>query len=267
MDPGTGLAILGSAKLVEKLLGPTAEYLGGGIRSWTEKRVENTKRIFRHATKLLGDKIDTPGAVPPKVLRGILDDGSFCDDQLAAEYFGGVLASSRTNITRDDRGASFIALIARLTTYEIRTHFIFYHIVKSLFSGQDTSVSTIEGRNKLKTFIPYTVYLPAMEFSESELPDVSSIMNHAMFGLARERLIEDNFHFGNVDYLKRHYSEVSKPGFVFIPSALGVELLLWAYGQGRIHISQFLLPTTELQNDQFTIPDGSEPATKPPKSV
>src|SRR6266567_7917518 len=122
MEPATGLTILGtavgSAKIVEKLLGPTAEYLGDGLKSWTEKRVENTKRIFQHATKLLGDRIETAGGVPPKVLKGILDEGSFCDDELSAEYFGGVLASSRSGVSRDDRGAAFIALLGRLTTYE-----------------------------------------------------------------------------------------------------------------------------------------------------
>jgi len=43
VDPGTGLTILGSAvgraKLVEKILGPTAEYLGNGIRTWRENRI------------------------------------------------------------------------------------------------------------------------------------------------------------------------------------------------------------------------------------
>src|SRR5262245_56683283 len=148
MEPATGLTILGtaigSAKVVEKLLGPTADYLGAGLRSWTEKRVENTKRIFVHATKLLGDGIDAPSSVPPRVLKGILEDGSFCDDELSAEYFGGVLASSRTGISRDDRGASFTALLSRLTTYQIRTHFIFYRIVRNLFAGTGISVSTSE---------------------------------------------------------------------------------------------------------------------------
>src|SRR6266496_693093 len=118
MEPASGIAILGtaigSAKIVEKLLGPTADYLGTGLRSWTEKRVENTRRIFTHAAKLLGDRLESPGSVPPKVLKGILDDGSFCDDELSAEYFGGVLASSRTGVSRDDRGASFTALLGRL---------------------------------------------------------------------------------------------------------------------------------------------------------
>jgi hypothetical protein len=268
MDPATGLTILGtavgSAKVVEKLLGPTADYLGAGLRSWTEKRVENTKRIFLHATKLLGDRIDEPGGVPPKVLKGILEDGSFCDDQLSAEYFGGVLASSRTGISRDDRGASFTALLSRLTTYQIRTHFIFYRIVRELFVGTGISVSTSEGRNQLKTFVPYSVYVPAMDFASTEANEISSIMSHVMFGLARERLIEDQFHFGGIDYVKRYYATASTAGFIFTPSALGVELLLWATGQGRIHIAEFLAPGMVFPEHEFTIPAGSEPVHKPP---
>ena len=38
MDPGTGLTLLGGAlgsvKVVEKILGPTADYLGAGMRDW-----------------------------------------------------------------------------------------------------------------------------------------------------------------------------------------------------------------------------------------
>jgi len=36
MEVGTGLALLGSAHLVVKLLGPTADYIGSGIKTWTE---------------------------------------------------------------------------------------------------------------------------------------------------------------------------------------------------------------------------------------
>jgi len=266
MEPTTGLTILGtaigSARVVEKLLGPTAEYLGDGLRTWTEKRVQNTRRIFERATILLGDRIEAPGGVPPKVLKGILDDGSFCDDELSAEYYGGVLASSRTGVSRDDRGASFIALLSRLTTYQIRTHFIFYHIVRTLFVGSDISVSTGEGRNQLKTFVPYTVYLPAMEFAASEANEIPSIMSHVMFGLTRERLIEDSFNFGGVDYIQRHYPGANAPGFVFTPSALGVDLLLWASGQARAHIADFLSQTLIFPDHHISIPPGSAAVVK-----
>lgn len=84
MDAGTGLTVLGSAigsaKLLEKMLGPTADYIGEGVKSWTEKRVANVQRIFNIAARRLGTKIESDGAVPPRVLKGILDEGSFCDD-------------------------------------------------------------------------------------------------------------------------------------------------------------------------------------------
>ena len=131
MDPstGTGLAVLGAAigskELVIKLLGPTADYIGTGLQAWTERRVNNVGRIFDIAVQRLGDKLNTEGRVHPKVLKEILSEGSFCDDQLAAEYFGGLLASSRTGISRDDRGAYFVSLVANLSTYQVRAHYFF----------------------------------------------------------------------------------------------------------------------------------------------
>ncbi len=102
MELETALIVLsgtfGSAKIVEKLLGPTAEYLGGGIRDYTKKGMTNLGRIFEHAAKILGDKLDEPGPVPPRVLKGILQEGYFCEDELTAKYFGGVLASSRSGV-------------------------------------------------------------------------------------------------------------------------------------------------------------------------
>ena len=100
----------------------------------------------------------------------------FCDDELSAEYFGGVLASSRPGVSRDDRGSSFTALLGRLTTYQIRTHFIFYRVVRTLFVGTGFSVATPEERRKLRTYLPFSVYGGAMDFSEAELKEVSSIM-------------------------------------------------------------------------------------------
>jgi hypothetical protein len=110
MDPATGLAILGSAaggaKTIEKILGPTAEHVGVGLKNWTEHRVQNVARIFRKAAQKLGPDIETPGVVSPKVLKEVLDEGSYSDDELTTEYFGGILASGRTPNGRDDRAAS-----------------------------------------------------------------------------------------------------------------------------------------------------------------
>src|SRR5271157_1217903 len=104
-----------AGKTLENLLGPTTEYLGEGMLKLVKKRVENLQHIFASAEAKLGDRINSPGAVPPRVLAGVLNDGSYREDPIAIEYFGGVLASSRTEISRDDRSATFVSLVSRLS--------------------------------------------------------------------------------------------------------------------------------------------------------
>jgi hypothetical protein len=87
------------------------------MAEWTERRVENISRVFGHAARKLGPAaLETEGAVPPRVLKGILEEGQFADGELAAEYLGGVLASARTAQGRDDRGALLVGLVGRLST-------------------------------------------------------------------------------------------------------------------------------------------------------
>lgn len=241
MDVSTGLTILGSAvggaKVVEKLLGPTSEYVGVGLKNWTERRVENVKRIFSVAAESLGEKIDQPGTVPPKVLKEVLEEGSFNDDRLACEYFGGVLASSRTPTSRDDRGASLMKLVSDLTTYQIRTHYIFYAATKKVFDGQELSLGNEENRQKCSMFISLPAYFQMMEFGPNE--DLSTILTHATFGLYQHGLI-GNFEFAGQDELKKKFPHIKEGGIQFIPTARGVELFMWACGLGSVPPTGFL---------------------------
>ncbi len=250
MDPGTGLTVLGtavgSAKLVEKILGPTAEYLGVGLKDWTERSIRNVGRVFQKAEEKLGPRIEKPGAVPPKVLKEVLEQAAFSDDELAAEYFGGVLASSRSEVGRDDRGAGFTALIGRLTSYQIRSHYFFYTLVHEVFAAADVNLGVPQGRQQCQTFIPFASYVAALEFSEKE--DASVIISHVMFGLARENLIDDHFEFGGVDHIRKAFVKAEQPGLVFTPSALGVELFLWANGRGDLALNSILDQSIRLKS-------------------
>ena len=237
MEIGTGLALLGSAKLFEKLLGPTADYFGKEFKNWTEKRINNVRKIFSNATQKLGNDIEINGSVPPKVLKSILIEGSFCDDELSIEYFGGVLASSRSAISRDDRGSYFISLINRLSSYQLRSHYIFYSIIKKLFDCQDFNVNLLNDREKMATHIPFDVFNHAMDFSENENAKV--LIPHLMFGLLRENLIGEHILFGSGPYLKKHVNKRLKSGIIFLPSTFGIELFLWANGKGRLATSEF----------------------------
>lgn len=242
MDAGTGLTILGSAigsaKLLEKILGPTADYLGRGIENWTQKRIQNVGRIFSKACFKLNNKIDDEGSIPPKVLKAILDDGSFCEDELSAEYFGGVLAASRSNLSRDDRGVYILSCIKKLSSYQIRTHYIFYYTLKILFNGDVDTVTNSIGRSKYLTFIPMESYLNSMAVNQKELKMIDVLITHSLFGLKKEDLIE-TFYFGDQATLKTKYNNAKASGILFAPSALGVELFMWAHGAANMPIMSF----------------------------
>lgn len=224
-------------KTIEKIIGPTLDDFGEDLKKWTKKRKENLARILENYWEKLGPKKEAYGQVNPRVLKGILSEGTFCDDELMAEYFGGVLASSRSEISRDDRGASFISLIGRLATYQIRAHYIFYSTVKTLFDGrEDVSIMSSKHRNKLEVFIPNDSFNLAMEFSEKE--KVSVIMPSVMSGLARESLIERDFEV--IGGEKTVYCGGN--GIVFCPTDLGTELFLWAHGKNDLPVTEFLKP-------------------------
>jgi hypothetical protein len=249
MDPGTGLAILGSAaggaKVVEKILGPTAEYLGGGLKAWTENRIKNVGRIFRKASEKLGSGIDAPGAVPPRVLKEVLDEGSFCDDELTAEYFGGILASGRTPNCRDDRAASYLRLTSELSTYQIRFHYIAYTVFRHLFVGSNLRPSFSEDLAKMETFLPYSGLGIAMDFTTKE--PAQDIVLHCISGLRRHELL-DSLWWGGREHLnaigKERYGDAWLPvthgGIVVLPTLFGIDYYLWATGLGHVNFTQFL---------------------------
>jgi hypothetical protein len=244
---------LTGGKILEKLLGPTAEYLGQGMLTFAKRRSENIQRIFSNAGKKLGDRIESPGSVPPRVLAGVLNEGSYREDKLDVEYFGGVLASARTSISRDDRAASNVALVSRLTTYQLRSHYILYRTIKRLFNGTNIAVSSPAGRLSLELLIPLSVYSTAMDFSEEE--DNWSLLHHAMSGLGHEDLIEKQgtWNGGPIAYSIRPESE----DISVTPSVRGIELFLAAYGFGHFGVDRFLSSECEIADiAEISIPEG-----------
>lgn len=249
MDPETALILFGSSQLAVKLLGPTTEYLGTGIKNYAKKRIDNIKSIFSRAEKILGDRINEEGAVPPKVLKGIIEDGSYADDEITLEYYGGVLASSWSGISRDDRGATFLALIGRLSTYQLRTHYIMYKIVAALYKKSEIKIGIYEDRYKMVSYMPYSVYNKAMDYSQDE--DKVVITDGILIGLVRESLIENELLAGRIETVKKGYDAAEEAGIVFIPSIAGFELFMWSHGYSHIDLDEFFNLDYESELDNY----------------
>ena len=104
----------GGKELLIKLLGPSVDYFGGQLKNASRIGATNLARIVRKAHVKLGGDIEQQGSVPPKIIKEILHEGYFCDDELTSEYFAGVLSNSRSKEGKDDRGVVYLKLISNL---------------------------------------------------------------------------------------------------------------------------------------------------------
>ena len=238
---------------IAKLLGPTADYLGEGLRDLTRRRLESIGRIFANASTKLGSQLDEPGHVPPRVLNTVLNEGSYFEDPVALEYFGGVLASSRTERGRDDRGARMAKLVDNLSTYQIRTHYLLYSSIANLFAKSVRRFATDQDRVQMQIFLPIEGYATSMGFSQEEW-DNPQILQHIWHGLLSDDLIEGRWQFGNQLSLKPIFAGVPGDGIVCCPSSLGAELFLWAFGHGNAPLEQLL--SGALNADVDGLPNG-----------
>jgi hypothetical protein len=245
MDLGTGLTVVGAAlsgkELLLKMLGPTADYLGENLKDLVKKRLDTTNKIFQNGATKLGGKIEEDGNVSPRVLKDILNEGSFCDNEVAIDYYGGILASSRSRDHRDDRGVYFNKIVSSMSTYQLRTHCIFYNVFKEQFDGKIKNVLMSFELEKNTCYISYKNYAGAMDFSEEEMKQFNSIIPHCLYGLISVDLLKSkNLFFGMRELFHNLEMKVESPGISFTPSILGMELFLWANGSGDLDVNKYL---------------------------
>lgn len=209
----------GGKELVVKLLGPTADYLGDGMKGLVQKGTKNLERIFIAAAAKAGDKLNEPGAVPPRVLQRVLQEGPFIEDELAAEYYGGILAASRSKNLTDDSGAYWLGVIQRLSLYQIRMHHICYAAAKASYN-----------ENRWPRHADHIqmarVAIDRKSLQNSFNQEISpTIFEHIRSGLAREDLTSG--------------IQVDEEFYFFDPSPAGTELALWASGYRDKQVEQF----------------------------
>ena len=235
---------------VQKILGPTADYLGEELKAFTQLRINSVGKIFSNAEKKLGPRLDSPGQVPLKVLKSVINEGSYSEDPVMLEYFGGVLASSRTEIGRDDRGARIIRTLDNLSAYQIRTHYLIYSTIAHLFSNSGKEFGISEDRAKMEVFLPFVGYAKSMEFTQVEW-DNPQILAHIWHGLSSDNLIENRWQAANRETLQNIGENAPDNGIICQPSALGAELFLWGFGYGDKPLDYILSDKLKVEIDDL----------------
>jgi hypothetical protein len=228
----TGLAVwkaIGGKELVLRTVGPSLDVIGLDLRSFTERALTNLRRVIQAANRKCDP--NSEGQVPPRILNAVLTEGQFCEDELAAEYLGGVLASSRVSNLRDDRAAAWVNLLTRLTSYQVRAHYIAYKCLHRRLSGDTPTVDTTECikfiRKELKVLrFAKDEFLSALSLEDGE--DSAAMIEHISHGLTREDLVAS-----------LGISEMFPKDLSIQPTIPGMNLFLWAHGKGKTPLDRF----------------------------
>ena len=156
-----------------------------------------------------------------------------------------------------------VSLVARLSTYELRTHYIFYSVAHTLLRGRDIAFTINASREENRVLIPFMEYVRAMDYYAGE--DIGVLLSHAVHGLAEEGLI-DSFASGSPEVLAQlGFTNVPGAAVAFQTSALGVELFLWAHGLSGTHINDFLnVPIASEITSQMNLPSHASVAGELP---
>lgn len=240
-----------SRDLLTVVLGDGAGHLGGEPEALSPPRRANLVRVCETAIRRLGDRVSDPGGVHPRALPHLFGDASCSGDPVAIAYRGGVLAASRTANPDDDRGVRRMALLSRLTTQQMRAHYLFYSTLRRLLAANPKpgAMDFDSKRYRMATFVPGYHFVQAMGMAGGAA-NMGQMVTDILTGLGLELLL-DGSNMGSESYLKKFFQTdaIRGEGIVFAPSVAGLQLFLWAFGAADANQGLFLAPEFECAVD------------------
>ncbi|MDE0778203.1 MAG: hypothetical protein OSB43_18130 [Nocardioides sp.] len=221
----------GAAVGLAWIFGPTLQSVGRVFGEWTEYRLRNLLRLGEKLDQRRASGEAPDGEIPPRVVYEIIERGSWTNDDVAQEYLAGLLCSSRTPDGSDEEGAYLAAIVANMTSTQIKLH----HAIYAPLNGHGHSGGTgLEVRGTAKSL---NVYLPYEEVYEvaklANDPAGFVTLRGAVAALARDGLIGDEYGLAGPDaeYMKAFLPADARGGLLVYPTGLGVDLFLRAYGR------------------------------------
>jgi hypothetical protein len=238
------IAAMGAAHYV---LTPSMKKVGDRLAKYTEKGLDNIEQVFKAAEAKLRQRRKAQGDFSPRTLHRVIQQAYTCEDELQGAYLGGILASSRSTTSRDDRAAYYLSITDSLSSYQLRTHAIFYSAILNIGSSEFTRGKRHIYRGDATVMITDRDYRRAMAFSKSEKPQI--ITPHVFNGLRQQRLVSGCLSAmmtitpGRIGGPYISLPKLSPSRVVmhyFYPTQLGIELFLWGLGLGDKGIDAYV---------------------------
>lgn len=258
-----------SKDIIVKIFGPTADYIGEGLKNLAERRVENLNAILRRAHRKIGDQIEDKKQISPRILRQIWNETTFYEDPVQQEYVAGIISSSRDDTGVDDRGSRMLKIIESMSIYELRVHYAIYRAM--IHDYRDiTSIAKQQRRDYIQSLISVNSIYDAVFSDLCSVEEFEGVFTHGMYALDQDELI-GSFHFGNFDpYIKSQMQDkklaekisnnevnIGSHALLASPTLQGAELFLWAHNAKDIQsIRLFSIPEDKLNEfSELSVPE------------
>ena len=227
--------------LLTRALGPTADAIGQDLAArYSEYRQRNTGRIIGRAEKKARES-GRSGSVHPRVAHRVIEEGSFCDDAVMADYLGGLLAGGRTPNGRDDRAVVWSNLVTALSAAQIRLHYLLYREWAIRLHGRiDVNLGVATGRKQALMYTDLTEVVMAFPVEDEDRGTLYDLFIHALIGLVRQGLLEPIFSYGPRG--PDNSPDAPYPNVLSVqPSVAAMELYGWAQGLPGLIPTAFVL--------------------------
>jgi hypothetical protein len=122
---------------LKKAFGPVLDEIGQDVK---QVYAASRDRILRAGYKKIRDVNDGKQA-NLRVARDVLWNGALTNDEVCAEYFGGILASSRSEDGSDDSVIHYVDVIKSLSSKQLKLHYFIYNGLNKLLVSDDTPVN------------------------------------------------------------------------------------------------------------------------------
>lgn len=126
-----------AAYVLKQLFGPSLDAIGKDI---DRRRAVGWQKIVDRATAKT-PSLEDGKAANMRVARDILWNGAFTDDEICAEYFGGILAACRSEDGKDDSAMQFVDCIKGMSSKQLHLHYVIYRSLQDMLIAEHKHIN------------------------------------------------------------------------------------------------------------------------------